>query len=137
MPFHADLLTGDHDRLARLFAGEPDVDDPLHGRVRGREAFARYADELRRWLGERDAVVEPVATIASGARSVEEVVHCTATDDGTACAIEYNAVRWGTAELPPQAGVAVYVRGASGRLAAARIYDDVEPPAASDSTRDA
>ena len=43
--------------------------------------------------------------------------------------------RWSTTscagagrELPPQAGVAVYVRGQSGRLAAARIYDDAEPP---------
>ena len=59
---------------------------------------------------------------------------CTATDDGTACAIEYNAVRWGQTAMPPQAGVAVYARGASGRLAAARIYDDVEPPPSADST---
>ncbi len=59
---------------------------------------------------------------------------CTATDDGSACAIEYNAVRWGETAMPAQAGVAVYVRGRSGRLAAARIYDDVEPPAVSDTT---
>jgi hypothetical protein len=31
-------------------------------------------------------------------------------------------------ELPPEAGFAVYVRGESGRLAAARIYDDADPP---------
>jgi hypothetical protein len=54
--------------------------------------------------------------------------HCAVTDDGRACALEYNVVRWGRTELPPQAGVAVYVRGESGRLAAARIYDDVDPP---------
>ena len=30
--------------------------------------------------------------------------------------------------MPPQPGVAVYVRGPSGKLAAARIYDDTEPP---------
>ena len=59
---------------------------------------------------------------------------CTVTDDGTRCAIEYNCVRWGKDAIPPQAGVAVYERGASGCLAAARIYDDVTPPAASDST---
>jgi hypothetical protein len=34
----------------------------------------------------------------------------------------------GRTELPPQAGVAVYVRGESGKLAAARIYDDADPP---------
>jgi hypothetical protein len=54
--------------------------------------------------------------------------HCALIDDGRACALEYNVVRWGETELPPQAGVAVYVRGESGKLAAARIYDDADPP---------
>ena len=54
--------------------------------------------------------------------------HCSVTDDGRACALEYNVVRWGRTELPPEAGVAVYVRGESGKLAAARIYDDADPP---------
>jgi hypothetical protein len=60
--------------------------------------------------------------------------HCTLTDDGVRCAIEYNCVRWGTTDVPPQAGVAVYERGSNGLLAAARIYDDVEPPAVSDTS---
>src|SRR5215204_2340106 len=60
--------------------------------------------------------------------------HCTLTDDGVRCAIEYNCVRWGATDIPPQAGVAVYERGSSGRLAAAHIYDDVEPPAVSDTS---
>ena len=60
--------------------------------------------------------------------------HCTLTDDGVRCAIEYNGVRWGTIEIPPQAGVAVYERGGSGLLSAARIYDDVEPPSVSDTS---
>ena len=50
------------------------------------------------------------------------------------CAIEYNGVGWGTTEIPPQAGVAVYERGGSGLLAAARIYDDVQPPSVSDTS---
>jgi hypothetical protein len=54
--------------------------------------------------------------------------HCATIDDGRACALEYNVVRWGETELPPQAGVAVYERGPGGKLAAARIYDDVDPP---------
>jgi hypothetical protein len=54
--------------------------------------------------------------------------HCALIDDKHACALEYNVVRWGQTELPPQAGVAVYVRGQSGKIAAARIYDDVDPP---------
>jgi hypothetical protein len=51
--------------------------------------------------------------------------HCTATDDGVVCAIEFNAVTFGAEPLVPQAGVAVYERGESGLLHAARIYDDV------------
>ena len=54
--------------------------------------------------------------------------HCTLTDDGVRCAIEYNVTRWGKAALPPQAGIAVYERGPSGLIVAARIYDDVDPP---------
>jgi hypothetical protein len=54
--------------------------------------------------------------------------HCALIDGDGACALEYNVVRWGQTELPPQAGFAVYARGESGRLAAAHIYDDVDPP---------
>jgi ketosteroid isomerase-like protein len=54
--------------------------------------------------------------------------HCTVTDDSIRCAVEYNVTAWGDQPLPPQAGVAVYERGKSGLLAAARIYDDVDPP---------
>jgi hypothetical protein len=54
--------------------------------------------------------------------------HCALTDDGRVCALEYNIVRWGKTALRPEAGVAVYARGRSGKLAAARIYDDADPP---------
>jgi hypothetical protein len=50
------------------------------------------------------------------------------TDDGVRCALEYNRVRWGSHDLRPQAGICVYERGPDGLLAAARVYDDVEPP---------
>ena len=50
------------------------------------------------------------------------------TDDGVRCALEYNLVRWGSHDLPPQAGLGVYERGTGGLLAAVRIYDDVEAP---------
>lgn len=54
--------------------------------------------------------------------------HCAVTDDGRACAVEYNVVAWGRTPLPPGAGVAVHVRGDGGRLAAVRVYDDADPP---------
>jgi hypothetical protein len=53
---------------------------------------------------------------------------CAVTDDGVRCALECNFVRWGRHDLPPQAGIGVYERGPDGLLAAARVYDDVEPP---------
>ena len=55
--------------------------------------------------------------------------NCAVTDDGVRCAVEYNYVRWGSHDLPPQAGIGVYERGPDGLLAAVRAYDDVESPA--------
>jgi hypothetical protein len=53
--------------------------------------------------------------------------YCTMTDDGVRCAIEFICNRWGKTEIVPQAGIAVYERGSTGRVAATRIYDDVNP----------
>ena len=58
-----------------------------------------------------------------------ELEHCSVTDDGRACALEYNVVRWGRTELSRlETGLAVYVRGGTGKLASARMYDDADPP---------
>ena len=71
----------------------------------------------------RDKLYEFMAhLLGSGGIGLE---HCTVTDDGVACAIEFNAVHFGPHRLEPQAGIAVYERGHSGQLCAARIYDDV------------
>jgi hypothetical protein len=56
--------------------------------------------------------------------------HCAVIDDGRRCALEYNILRWGRTDVPPEGGVAIYERGESGKLAAARIYDDADPPLA-------
>jgi hypothetical protein len=53
---------------------------------------------------------------------------CALTDDGQRCALEYNCLRWGSDDLPPQAGLAVFERGAGELLAAVRVYDDVVRP---------
>ena len=50
------------------------------------------------------------------------------TDDGVRCLLEYSCVRWGRHDLPPHAGFGVYECSPDGQLAAARVYDDVEPP---------
>jgi ketosteroid isomerase-like protein len=54
--------------------------------------------------------------------------NCAVTDDGVRCALEYNCIRWGSHDLPPQAGLGVYERGPDGLIAAVRVYDDVEAP---------
>jgi hypothetical protein len=53
---------------------------------------------------------------------------CTVTEDGTRSALEYICDRWGDADLPPQAGLAVYTRGGDGLITSAHVYDDVEGP---------
>jgi hypothetical protein len=246
LPCFAGLRAGEVDPLIRLFAGLPEVHQPVRGRIRGARAFEVFVTEANTWLDERNAAVEDVDLIISERRTIEEVVlhldgeegkvslpvaivadrqvdgrieelriyfsnwalsgrhvnrppllqrdtelreplivgayqralaagdaeairaifepdgyvresagsdyvhrgsdglrhfydsllseggiqleHCTVTDDQRACALEYNVVGWGSTELPPQAGIAVYVRGKSGKLSAARIYDDSNPP---------
>ena len=43
-----------------------------------------------------------------------ELEHCTVTDDGVRCALEFNCVRWGSHDLTPQAGISVYERSSDG-----------------------
>jgi hypothetical protein len=50
------------------------------------------------------------------------------TDDGATVVFEYLVDKWGSEKIPAQAGAAAYERGASGKLASARVYDDVTPP---------
>jgi SnoaL-like domain len=105
------LAAGDVDAIVATFepdgyAREPAGDEYVH---RGRDGLRAFYEQL----------------LSGGGVPLE---HCSVIDDGRVCALEYNVSRWGSAELAPQAGVAIYVRGDSGRLAAARIYDDVDPP---------
>jgi hypothetical protein len=51
--------------------------------------------------------------------------HCTIIDDGVVCGVEFIADGWGPRPFEPQAGIGIYERGPSGKLVAARIYDDV------------
>ena len=247
VPFFDGLLSGDFDALIGSFAGEPELQHPVRGRIRGARVFEKYVTETNAWLRRQNASIEDVEYVVAGHRGFGEVVihldgkdakvglpvlvisdkesdgriselriyysswplrghhavrtpvlqldpklrepdvvakytsalpagdaeaivatfeadgyarepagapfvhrghdglrafyellfsndggisleHCLLTDDRRVCALEYNVVRWGKTELPPQAGIAVFVRGQSGKLAAVRIYDDVKPP---------
>lgn len=247
VPYFDGLMAGEPEALVQSFAADPELHDPVHGRVKGTRAFRAFVVAMNAWMVRRNVSVEdvehvvtarpgfeevvlhldgetgriglPVAIVADreadgridelriyfstwpltgrhanrppllrpdpelcvsdvvaeyqralsagdvdaivaafepngyarepaggkyihkgteGLRSFYELLFsngggiqlqgCTVIDDARACALEYNVVRWGQTALPAQAGVAVYVRGQSGKLAAARIYDDVEPP---------
>jgi hypothetical protein len=106
------LAAGDVDAILDAFEPDGYAREPAGGRYihRGRDGLRSFYESL----------------LSNGGGIPLE--HCAVIDDGTTCVLEYNVVRWGQTELPPQAGVAVYVRGASGKLAAARIYDDTDPP---------
>jgi ketosteroid isomerase-like protein len=110
--YQAALAAGDTDRITATFEDDGCFREPAGGefRVCGREVLREF---FARFFS------------AGGGITLE---HCTVVEDGTRTALEFNAVRWGSVEMPPQAGVAVYERGASGRLREARIYDDVEGP---------
>jgi len=108
------LATGDVEAVLETFEPGGSMREPA-----GDAYLHRGTDELR-------ALYERFFSNGGGIR----LERCAVTDDGRACALEYNVVAWGRTALPPEAGLAVYVRGESGKLAAARVYDDAEPPLA-------
>jgi hypothetical protein len=53
-----------------------------------------------------------------------EVLKGGRADDGSTCALEYTVTRLRGRDVPPQPGLAVFERGESGLLRAARLYHD-------------
>jgi hypothetical protein len=106
------LAAGDVEAVVAAFEPDAYVREPAGG------------EYVHRGRGELVALYERFFSNGGGI----PLEHCAVTDDGRACALEYNVVRWGRTELRPEAGLAVYVRGATGKLASARIYDDADPP---------
>ncbi|HTU94545.1 MAG TPA: nuclear transport factor 2 family protein [Solirubrobacteraceae bacterium] len=248
VPYFEGLMAGEPEALVKSFAAEPELYDPIRGRVKGRRAFEAFVSDMNAWIARRNVTVENVQHVVSRGSGFEEVIlhldgdsgridlpfamvadrepdghidelriyfstwaltgrhtrrppllqpdpelaapglvadylralgtgeldavlatferdgsvrepaggqylhsgpddvrafyaqwfshggavplePCALTADQHACALEYNVVRWGHTELTPQAGLAVFVPGQSGKLAAVRIYDDVDPSA--------
>jgi ketosteroid isomerase-like protein len=111
--YQAALAAGDVEAIVSTFAPDGYFREP-----NGPPYVYRGADELRAFYTK--------AFSAGGGVALQP---CTVTDDGLRCAMEYNCVRWGRTDLPPQAGIAVHERGPDGLLTAVRAYDDVEAPA--------
>jgi ketosteroid isomerase-like protein len=112
--FQAALEAGDADAIVDTFAPDGYLREPI-----GPDSVHRGTSELRSFFS--------TCFSAGGGIGLQ---HCAVTDDGVRCALEYNCIRWGSHELPPQAGVAIFERGGDGLLVAARVYDDVEAPVA-------
>jgi ketosteroid isomerase-like protein len=110
--YHAALDAGDTGAIVEMFAPDGYYREPI-----GRDAEHRGGAELRSFFARQFS--------AGGGIRLQQ---CAVTDDGVRCALEYNCVRWGSHDVPPQAGLGVFERGADGLLAAARVYDDVEAP---------
>jgi hypothetical protein len=110
--YQAALEAGDTDAIVGTFEPEGYYRGPF-----GPWYTRRGASELRSFFTE--------CFSAGGGVGLQ---HCAITDDGVRCGLEYNCVRWGSHDLPPQAGMAVYERGPDGLLAAVRVYDDIEEP---------
>jgi ketosteroid isomerase-like protein len=107
------LAAGDAEAVAGTFAPDGYFRTPF-----GRSYARSDVDELLSFFAR-----------CFGAGGGMVLQQCAVTDDGVRCAVEYNCVRWGIHDLPPQAGLGVYERGSDGLLTAARVYDDVEAPA--------
>jgi SnoaL-like domain len=113
--YQAALDAGDTEAIVSTFAVDGYYREPI-----GPPFTHRGTTELRSFF-----------TTCFGAGGGIGLQHCSMTDDGVRRALEYNCVRWGNYDLPPQAGIAIFERAPDGLLAAARIYDDVEPPVSS------
>jgi SnoaL-like domain len=111
--YHVALGDGDADAIVDTFATDGYYGEPI-----GAHLGHRGTAELRSFFAE---------LLGDGGIGLQ---HCAITDDGVRCALEYNCIRWGGDDLPPQAGIAVYERSPDGLLAAVRTYDDVVRPAA-------
>jgi ketosteroid isomerase-like protein len=113
--YQAALEAGDAEAIVSTFTPDGYYREPT-----GPHATHRGAAELRSFF--------TTGFSAGGGIGLQP---CMVTDDGVRCALEYNCVRWGSHDLPSQAGLGVYERDPDGLLAAVRVYHDVEPPAGS------
>lgn len=117
--YHSALAAGDTEAIVSTFASDGYFRGPS-----GPHHAHRGPDELRSFFTR--------CFSEGGGISLQ---HCAITDDGVRCALEYNCVRWGRHGLPPQAGIGIYERTPDGLLAAVRVYDDIDVPAAVGSYR--
>jgi hypothetical protein len=74
VPYFDGLMTGEPDALVGSFAAEPEVHDPVRGRVKGTRAFKAFVTDLNAWIARRNVSVEDVEHVVTERRGFEEVV---------------------------------------------------------------
>jgi hypothetical protein len=89
--YQAALDAGDTEAIVQTFIPNGYFREPI-----GPHYVHRGAPELRSYFSS--------CFSAGGGIGLQ---HCAMTDDGVRCAVEYNCVRWGRHDLPPQAGICV------------------------------
>src|SRR3954451_1866028 len=72
--FFDGLTSGEIDALVGSFAGEPEVHQPVSGRIRGASAFARFVSYTTGWMHDSGVSVEDVDSVHTPSRGVEEFV---------------------------------------------------------------
>jgi|EndMetStandDraft_8_1072994.scaffolds.fasta_scaffold44236_2 hypothetical protein len=74
VPYFDGLLVGDPDPLVESFAREPEVHDPVRGRVKGEAAFRAFVIETSAWLRDHHASVDDGEHVILERHGFEEVV---------------------------------------------------------------
>jgi hypothetical protein len=72
--FFDGLLAGEPDALVESFAGEPELYDPVRGRIKGAQALRAYLSQMSAWLAQGNVSVEDVGHVVLEGRGFEEVV---------------------------------------------------------------
>lgn len=109
------LARGDVDAAVASFEEGAIVRDPLGGE----HEKSGQAASLR-------AFYEKLFAPSGGGGLSVELLKGARADDGRTCALEYTVARMHGREVAPQPGLAVYERGESGLLRAARMYHDYD-----------
>jgi hypothetical protein len=74
VPYFDGLMAREHDALVNSFTGEPELHDPVRGRVKGVRAFETFIAETNASLAQRNVSVEDVHYVITERRGFEEVV---------------------------------------------------------------
>ncbi len=65
VPYFDGLMAGEPDALVESFAAEPELHDPVRGRVKGARAFEAFIAEMNAWIARRNVSVEDVEHVVT------------------------------------------------------------------------